>query len=627
MHEHQKWLKWINSLPNWVKGAIGLATAIIGFVILFRENYHIGTVTVGLLLLVSLLCLCVYLVLAKTPPLIEGGKGVYRYARYRLWAIAGIILALVVGGLALALRPSRSFIITAFAGTATPAPTPTLAPTSTSIQTPVSTPTPTVDMTPGLGSLHDLAVLAREVAADVGEVTQVVEGSDRRIIVIFEETHHSPRGQVEIAVMLNRLYEDHSLRHIAQEGSFTADGTLDATWFNPSLAAGQVLSPKEQVVVQLLAQGEISSGEMMALIYPDVQVHGIEKAAEYNVTLSDSAIAAPTVYLYLIAIPGMSDTEISKANDLIEQEKVFEAIDFTISTNPFTDEMYKRINDETTVLSAGEWIEILDEIEAKASEVSAEVDADDRADMKALREFFAINNARTRTMELNLLEIAAKYPDAPMATIVGAAHTELFSQILTESGVSFAVIRPKSLTGGSVASDLSSEASERKLLGLSVDTADGLGALLDGRKKPHPVLDRVWFRSKAETYFLTALVACIDPGLHPLLSTPISNELAQMQYVVLLPDSFQAVQSEKIFAVRAQVEDLSRPTEVWIRTTTARATSVRTLESALVSTLSSLDGFGAPKPSVGTSPVHVTPDVLAVFSADYSVVESTSLSQ
>lgn len=138
MDRQQKWIEAIKNLPTWVGGAIGLATAIISFVVLLQKNYYLGTVILGLLLLVAMLCLCIYLAFAKTPPLVAGGKGVYRFEKYRLWALVGIGLVITITVIMLAYRPSRSFIVVAFRGTAT----------ATTMSTPAPTPTSTFTRTP-----------------------------------------------------------------------------------------------------------------------------------------------------------------------------------------------------------------------------------------------------------------------------------------------------------------------------------------------------------------------------------------------------------------------------------------------------------------------------------------------
>jgi hypothetical protein len=64
--------------------------------------------------------------------------------------------------------------------------------------------------------------------------------------------------------MINRLYEGHRLRHLGQEGVFTADGVIDASWYHPALKSGQRLGPRARVAVQMPGAGEISSGELIA---------------------------------------------------------------------------------------------------------------------------------------------------------------------------------------------------------------------------------------------------------------------------------------------------------------------------------------------------------------------------
>ena len=120
MKKHRDSLDWIKKLPSWISGAIGLTTAVIGFVKLLRGDYALGITILGILTVVSLFFLFLYLAFARTQPLIEGGRGVYRFEKYRLWAIAGLVFTFAIAASTLAFKPSRSFIITAFSGTDTP---------------------------------------------------------------------------------------------------------------------------------------------------------------------------------------------------------------------------------------------------------------------------------------------------------------------------------------------------------------------------------------------------------------------------------------------------------------------------------------------------------------------------
>jgi hypothetical protein len=389
--------------------------------------------------------------------------------------------------------------------TATETPKLTEMPKSTAVPlTPVPTSTP-IPTTPHIA----VASVAEEIATDVGKVMTVVEASPDKVIFVFEETHDSPAGQIEIAIMLNRLYENHTLRVIGLEGAFTTDGGLDAAWFHfpPSFKARDPIRPREDVIVQLLEEGEINSAEMMALTYEDAEVVGIDDAEAYNVELSADAASAPTIYLYLIAIPGLTASEIEQASELIDDEKILEALEFIISTDTFASEMYEHINNEDIIISIEEWLSILDEIEAKAEAVGADIEPEDRANMQALREFYEAADQRSETMTSAVLDLAETHPDEPVAMVVGAAHTERVVELLTDADVSFAVLRTNSLAGGHDEGDLSFEAYDRKALALSVDPPGSLGSLLDGRHKPKPIVEQLWFQVKSKIFLLVTLAA------------------------------------------------------------------------------------------------------------------------
>lgn len=66
--------------------------------------------------------------------------------------------------------------------------------------------------------------------ADVGKL-QDTKGTSRPFVVVLDERHNSRVGQVEIAIMLNRLYHTANLRHLALEGSVVEKPPPDLTWF------------------------------------------------------------------------------------------------------------------------------------------------------------------------------------------------------------------------------------------------------------------------------------------------------------------------------------------------------------------------------------------------------------
>lgn len=122
-NETQKWIDWIRKSPKWIGGAIALITTVISFIILFKNNFYlVATITVSVILL-AILSLCVYVIFGKTPPLIDGGKGVYRFRKeYRGWALVGIVLVILFVGYAVTSGSGRLFTQSAFVGTPTPTP-------------------------------------------------------------------------------------------------------------------------------------------------------------------------------------------------------------------------------------------------------------------------------------------------------------------------------------------------------------------------------------------------------------------------------------------------------------------------------------------------------------------------
>jgi len=139
---------WLNSLPNWVKGSIGLVTTIIGFIVLILSNVYLGVTVTVVVILVALLAFSIYVIVSKTESEIVGGRPVFRFSQYRHLGFLGIVLVVLVTIFLLANRTSRSFALVAFTGTATATPTSTFTPVPTKTPTPTGTPTPTHTLVP-----------------------------------------------------------------------------------------------------------------------------------------------------------------------------------------------------------------------------------------------------------------------------------------------------------------------------------------------------------------------------------------------------------------------------------------------------------------------------------------------
>ncbi|GEM_PF-1281472 len=120
VNNHKNWIEWIRKLPSWVKGAIGLATLVIGFIALFKENPFLSITVSIVLIFASSFCLSMYIAFSKKKSEILGGGYTYRFPSYRPLALATIVLIFAFSIILIALQPSRSFITTAFTGSATP---------------------------------------------------------------------------------------------------------------------------------------------------------------------------------------------------------------------------------------------------------------------------------------------------------------------------------------------------------------------------------------------------------------------------------------------------------------------------------------------------------------------------
>ncbi len=146
---------------------------------------------------------------------------------------------------------------------------------------------------------------AEMIAADVGEVIDIIEGDPEKVIYVFEERHNSILDQIEIAIMFNRLYAEEGLRHIGLEGLTTAEGVMDLSWAHTGdpYIPSQPITSREDVLVQMAQDGILNNAELIGLIYHDVQVHGIDDADLYSVTIDDPDVwYAPYDFNYQTAV-------------------------------------------------------------------------------------------------------------------------------------------------------------------------------------------------------------------------------------------------------------------------------------------------------------------------------------
>ncbi len=411
----------------------------------------------------------------------------------------------------------------------------------------------------------EIAKIAADIIdGDLGEISLVGNSVSDKKVIIFEERHNSRAGQLETAIMLVRLYNDYDMRYIALEGALETDGSLDASWYH-QLSDSATLA---DVAVQMLKEGEISNAEFMALALPDVIVQGIEIAKEYKVELGEDTGSAPTLYLFYIALPSLSENDVAELNKLLEADRILEAVEFAISKDPWVQSRYETLTDSAAVVPIEDLIKVLEEIEAKADEVNAEIDADLKANLQDYRRFFEVASSRSDTMVDKTIALLDKHPEAPIGMIIGAAHTARISELLDNEGIAHVVIRQKALITEEPG-ELGRDAYERKLQALSVDEGEGLGALLDGRKKPPPVLQEEWFPpfAKARVFAIEFARAVAEGAELPFDKPPydLQTRFGNDPDISINWDSFVIEEPEVIFSFEVNLGNSQKPKRIWVR--------------------------------------------------------------
>lgn len=340
--------------------------------------------------------------------------------------------------------------------------------------------------------------------ADVGKAGSA-EGNSRPFVTVFDEQHASRVGQVEIAMMLNRLHRDSKLRSLAVEGALVERPRPDLSWF--------ATKPDERdrvgVALQLLRQGEVSAAEFAALVLPDFRLYPIERESEHGVTISDKASRSYTAYMVAIALKSVTAAQVKQADALLKQNKREEAIKFVIESDPWTKERYAQFTRKSPVVTTGEMQTLGTDLDRKATAIGADV-GESRSDLQEARRFYDAATRRSGTMAALTADVAADHVNdcAPIAMDIGAAHTAEVAGRLKEKNLSYAVLSPASLAAGTAVGNgnLHLDAYDRKLKHQSVDPAGGVGALTDGRRKPEPAIGQKWFRTKAELAYATAAI-------------------------------------------------------------------------------------------------------------------------
>lgn len=385
-----------------------------------------------------------------------------------------------------------------------------------------------------------LTQIATDVSQGAGKVIAAANGNSERPIIVFEETHTSRIGQLQIALMLYRLYAKHGLHQVSLEGAFADQRGLPTQWFHELTGTGDGKSTGTEIAVRLLREGEINSGEFISLALPQVQVQGSEKAEEYNVRAADPDPSG--AYLLGIAEKILPPDTWLQVARLLKAKQNAAARKLLFDGDPWLKEHYEKLSGRT-VASAEEMVTLYGELESKANQTGATVDEKDRTALRQQINFFQTATKRSCTMVKNTLAMSEAAPKSLVAMIVGAAHTNRVLDLLKAAKASFAVISPlaQNAPPDTAAGELGLSAYERKTKKKSVDPQGLLGAFLDGRHKPEPVVGERFFQIKSDSYFVTRLVALAAARGERPPFPGLADQFKLLRHIEIDPNSYRLI--------------------------------------------------------------------------------------
>lgn len=412
--------------------------------------------------------------------------------------------------------------------------------------------------------------VAPDIAKDIGIVQKTWASGNKGPVFVFEEVHTSRVGQLQIAAMLVRLHDRYGVTNISLEGSIWTGKALDSGWYHNAVSGqSDAREAKEDLAIRMVSDGEISSAEMMAMLFPDVRVYGVEDRNQYNQELNSKG--GTIDYLLAIAEATLTEDDARKVNSLLAQNKpkdqrAREALEYMLNANPWVKGQYENLK-KSSSFSSEQMIARLKSIQAKAREVGAQVPAEAQQDMQAEIQFMQTASERSATMVTNALQLPDTSAKTPEVLIIGAAHADKVIELLQNQNVSYSLIQPLDLDTG--LGSMTSAEYERKIKGKWASNLPGtLGYVLNRQKKPPPVIERPAGNSYASMQLATILMARGVRAGGPFPDN-VWGQLSTLPGIRIDRNSITQDGNDVIFRAWLTQDD-GREKEVWARAGTVR---------------------------------------------------------
>jgi hypothetical protein len=463
------------------------------------------------------------------------------------------------------------------------------------------------------------------------------DGDSRYNVVVLEDSPASPLAQVELAVMLNRLYERYGLRFVAVEGGTANLAEFDSDWLPATpLPGGAPIGPREDVAARLLGQGEISAAELLALVYGDLGVFA-EPAPESKFTLPAGAVDSSHMSAIAEAAAPRAEIAACQRQHVQKPGEVFQCEYAALLNNP---------------PSVEAMIRLLDDVQSNVAKSQADwsIRLQDISNLQvALGRLELLRNPTHDALNTATIAVASEFPGRPVGIVTGAANVQAVASALTDRGFSFAVVRPSSPAQGLANGALPPDAFWQRQRGKSVDPANAIGALLDGRTArpappeilasdspiPFPLLPRVppsplpraWFRGKAQLEIMTMLLTASVANGVPTVS--LAAGVPPMRYATLADPRMSRDGDDLIFTAYVLDED-QHSVQLWVRArlTPGLPSATPGLEARLLRELAAVQSGQAETRAagdVGLPIAHVSEDVRAKFATDPILILNTTL--
>ena len=139
--------------------------------------------------------------------------------------------------------------------------------------------------------------------------------------------------------MLLRLHDHHNVKTIGLEGSIWSGQPLRAKG-SQEVNGVQALDAKEDVAIRMVSDGEMSSSELMATLFADTRVYGIEDASQYQQNL-DVKGSPELQYLLAIALQSLSNADGQKVAQLLKANKKTQAFDYMLAADPWVKQQFE----------------------------------------------------------------------------------------------------------------------------------------------------------------------------------------------------------------------------------------------------------------------------------------------